>query len=375
MTDKPSSTSTIKSGAASVIGANAVIQLYIATITATPDIDLSSVTFLDADKHVIVDLLKHQALARANAESYIHGANSINSLMINSLADLIGYANMFESRYQQLLLLAGPDGNPQGANFKTFNEGLQGLINVIDGKEANCATVITKLGDFSTLVSGDERNLKADDVIITATLNEINGQGGQIDQVKAKVSADHDAIDKDNAMIVGGVVMEAVGILIAVVGVAAEGLSFGASTALVVGGLAVVGGGIAMQVVAGKDISSKMDDLTTQNNTLAEDEVVAATLTLANKNVSSMINAIDSAVTAVTSLQTGWIGLKGDLQEIVDALNAGKGDEGTTWLINDLNAAKADWDVAKTLAVKLQSNGTIPVQNTTPINYPAPVAA
>ena len=67
-------------------------------------------------------------------------------------------------------------------------------------------------------------------------------------------------------------------------------------------------------------------------------------------------------MTAVANLQTGWIGLKGDLQEIVDALNAGKGDEGTTWLINDLNTAKADWDVAKTLAVKLQSNGTIPVQ-------------
>ena len=51
-----------------------------------------------------------------------------------------------------------------------------------------------------------QRNLKADDVIITATLNGVNGQGGQIDQVKAKVSAHPDAIDKDNAMIAGGAV-------------------------------------------------------------------------------------------------------------------------------------------------------------------------
>jgi non-hemolytic enterotoxin B/C len=370
MTDTPSSTSTIKSGAASVIGANAVIQLYIATITGTPDIDLSSVTFSDADKHVIVDLPKHQALARTNADSYIHGENSINSLMINSLADVIGYANMFESRYDRLLDLAGPDGNPQGENLIIFNQGLQGLIHVIEGKEANCAAVITKLGDFSTLISVDERNLKADDSIITATLS---GDQGAIAELQANISAAHDAIHKDNAMIAGGTAMEVGGILAVVVGAATEVFSFGASTALVVGGLALVGGGIAMQVLAAKDIGKKMDLLKDDTTKLNEDETIVATLTLANKNVSAMVKAIDGAVTAITSLQTGWIGLKGDLQQIVNALNTGKDDEGTTWLINDLNAAKADWDVTKALAVKLQSNGTIPVKSSKTIDYPAPV--
>ena len=169
--------------------------------------------------------------------------------------------------------------------------------------------------------------------------------------------------------------MEVGGILMVVVGAATEAFSFGASSALVVGGLALVGGGIAMQVLAAKDISSKMTDLTKNNTLLNEDEVIAATLILANKNVSAMVAAIDSAVNALTNLQTGWIGLKGDLQNIIDALNTGKGDEGTTWLIDDLNAAKTDWDVAKTLAVKLQSNGTISVKISNPVNYTEPVAA
>jgi non-hemolytic enterotoxin B/C len=374
-TPSANSTPNIKSAAASVIGANVIIQLYVATVTGTPDIDLSSVTFNDADKHVITDLPKHQELARTNAESYINGNNSINSQMINTLADLIGFANIFESRYQRLLALAGPDGNPQGTQLTSFNEGLQGLINVIETKENNCQAIIKSLGDFSTVISGDERNLKADDIIISATLNGEEGQGGQIEQVKARISADHEAIQKDNAMIAGGAAMEVGGILMIVVGVCTEELSFGASTALVVGGLAVIGGGIAMQVLAGKDISSKMYDLSQQNVTLAEDETVAATLTLANKNVTAILSSLDSAVQAVTSLQTGWTGLKGDLQNIIDALNAGQGDEGTSWLIDDLNAAKADWDDAKQLAVQLQSNGTISVKNTTPIKYPMPVAA
>ncbi len=368
MSDSKSSKK-IKDAAASVIGANSIMQVYINTITGTPDIDLSSVPFSDHDKHVIVDLPKHQALARTNANNYINGANSLNSQMINTLSDIIGYSNMFESRYSRLMKLAGPDGNPQGSDLKTFNQGLQGLINTIHQKEENCATTIAKLGTFKSLISTDERNLKGDDGIINATLK---GDQGQIAELKKSISADHDAISKDNAMIAGGAVMEVTGALMIVVGVATEELTFGASTALVVGGLAVAGGGVAMQVVAGKDISKKLDDLKNKTTELTEDETIIASLTLASKNVGAMVNSIDHAVTALTSLQSGWGSLKGDLQEIIDALNQGKGDEGTTWLLDDLNSAKKDWDDAKTLAVKLQSNGTISVKHSTPIKYPTP---
>lgn len=369
MTEKKNSTKSIKDSAANVIGANSLIQLYINTVTGTPDIDLSSVTFSPADKHVIVDLPKHQELAHKNALSYMDGPTSINSLMINTLSDIIGYSNMFESRYQRLMKLAGPDGNPQGQDLKTFNQGLTGLINVINTKEANCGNVISKLGVFKNAISGDERNLKGDDTIITATLG---GETGTIAELKKTISADHDAIDKDNRMIAGGAGLEVGGILMIVVGVCTEEISFGTSTALVVGGLAAVGGGIAMQVLAGKDISKKMDDLKNKNIELEEDEQVAACLTLAHKNVGAIIKSIDNAFTALTSLQSGWSSLSGDLSEIIDALNVGKGDEGTTWLIDDLNAAKADWLVAKDLAVTLQANGTIPVKHSTPINYPTP---
>lgn len=371
---KTSSTQNIKHASASVIGANVVIQTYINTIMGTPNIDLSSIQFSAANKHVIADLPAHQETAREHAKSYFQGDNSINGQIVNTLADIIGFANMFESRYQRLLKLAGSDGNPQGDNLKTFNEGLQGLINTITDKENNCVKISQDLANFKTLIQGDERNFKADEGIIKATLD---GENGAISALQKTIGSINTAINKDNDMIAGGAAMEVTGALMIVVGVAGEIESGGVTTALIVGGIAVIGGGIAMQVIAGKDLHLKMNQLKNDQTQLTQDQQSASCLIMASKTVTNIINSIDNAVTAIQSLQDGWTSLKGDLQQIIDALNDGKGDEGTTWLIDDLNAAKSDWDDALALAQKLQSNGTLRVKHTQLKDeiYPEPVPA
>jgi len=368
-TTSVSSTQSIKSSAATVIGANAVIQTYINTIMGTPNIDLSSITFSAANAHVIADLPAHQTVARTNAETYFSGSTSVNAQIVSTLSDIIGFANMFDSRYQRLLALAGPDGNPTGTNLTTFNEGLQGLINTITAKEGNCGTIITALTNFTTLIQGDERNFQSDEAIIKATLD---GENGAITQLQNSISSINTAINKDNAMIAGGAAMEIGGILMIVVGVAGEIETAGVSTALVVGGLAVVGGGIAMQVLAGKDLSSKISQLQTDTTQLTTDLQISSCLINASQNVTSIITSIENAVTALNSLQSGWSSLKGDFQQIIDALNDGQGDVGTGWLLTDLASAKADWDDTLTLAISLQSNGTLTVQNSNPVNYPTP---
>jgi hypothetical protein len=362
-------TQDIKNAAATVIGANALIQTYINTILGTPDINLSSITFSDANKHVVADLPAHQLTARTHAESYFSGATSINAQVEITLSDIIGFAVYFKSRYDSLLALAGPDGNPQGPDLTKFNEGLQGLINDITKKENNCATIVNALADFTKLIQADERNFQAVENIIKATLD---GDNGDIKQLQDAIGAINSALNKDNGMIAGGALMELGGILMIVVGVVCEIETFGVATALVVGGLAVTGGGIALQVVAGKDISAKLTELRDRTVQLSTDLRIAACLINASRNVSAIVNSIENAIIAIQNLQAGWSGLKGDLQQITDALNAGKGDEGTTWLITDLNAAYADWEIAKDLAVKLQSNGRLEVQHSNPVNYPTP---
>jgi non-hemolytic enterotoxin B/C len=359
-----SSTNAIKTSSSSVVAANSLIQLYINTVCGTPDIDLSSVNFADADKHIIVDLPKHQQLARANAFSFIDGPNSVNSLMVGTLSDIIGFSNQFESRYQRLIALAN-DFNT-GNNKQIFEEGLQGLINSITQKEANCGVVITKLGDFLKLIQTDSQNLTADENIIKATLD---GENGAITQLQNRISSINEAMNKDNAMIAGGAVMTVVGVLMITVGVLGEFETGGASTALVLGGLAVMGGGIAMDVVAGMDLSKKMDEYKDATTELTKDQQISSCLIQASQTVQSLVDSINNAMGAITNLQSGWSSLKGDLDQVIDALNDAESDEGTSWVIDDLNAAKADWEDAKTLAVQLQANGTLQVKHTNPMDY------
>ena len=359
-----SSTNAIKTSSSSVVAANSLIQLYINTVCGTPDIDLSSVNFADADKHIIVDLPKHQQLARANAFSFIDGPNSVNSLMVGTLSDIIGFSNQFESRYQRLIALAN-DFNT-GNNKQIFEEGLQGLINSITQKEANCGVVITKLGDFLKLIQTDSQNLTADENIIKATLD---GENGAITQLQNRISSINEAMSKDNAMIAGGAVMTVVGVLMITVGVLGEFETGGASTALVLGGLAVMGGGIAMDVVAGMDLSKKMDEYKDATTELTKDQQISSCLIQASQTVQSLVDSINNAMGAITNLQSGWSSLKGDLDQVIGALNDAESDEGTSWVIDDLNAAKADWEDAKTLAVQLQANGTLQVKHTNPMDY------
>ncbi len=359
-----SSTNAIKTSSSSVVAANSLIQLYINTVCGTPDIDLSSVNFADADKHIIVDLPKHQQLARANAFSFIDGPNSVNSLMVGTLSDIIGFSNQFESRYQRLIALAN-DFNT-GNNKQIFEEGLQGLINSITQKEANCGVVITKLGDFLKLIQTDSQNLTADENIIKATLD---GENGAITQLQNRISSINEAMNKDNAMIAGGAVMTVVGVLMITVGVLGEFESGGATTALVLGGLAVMGGGIAMDVVAGMDLSKKMDEYKDATTELTKDQQISSCLIQASQTVQSLVDSINNAMGAITNLQSGWSSLKGDLDQVIGALNDAESDEGTSWVIDDLNAAKADWEDAKTLAVQLQANGTLQVKHTNPMDY------
>jgi len=359
-----SSTIAIKTSSSSVVAANSLIQLYINTVCGTPDIDLSSVNFADADKHIIVDLPKHQQLARANAFSFIDGPNSVNSLMVGTLSDIIGFSNQFESRYQRLIALAN-DFNT-GNNKQIFEEGLQGLINSITQKEANCGVVITKLGDFLKLIQTDSQNLTADENIIKATLD---GENGAITQLQNRISSINEAMNKDNAMIAGGAVMTVVGVLMITVGVLGEFETGGASTALVLGGLAVMGGGIAMDVVAGMDLSKKMDEYKDATTELTKDQQISSCLIQASQTVQSLVDSINNAMGAITNLQSGWSSLKGDLDQVIGALNDAESDEGTSWVIDDLNAAKADWEDAKTLAVQLQANGTLQVKHTNPMDY------
>lgn len=332
------------------------LQVYAHTLSQTPIIRLDPSIDRLSGSTVVSDLPAHQLVAQKNALKYIQ---EINPKIASMASDLSGFCNAWTSEYDNLLNLAQAIDKP--GNKDAFKGGVTILISAIAEKQDRIAAVIADLGDFLADIEGDQRNLEQDSQNLTLALG---GESGAIKQLKDSIAADHKAINADIAIITGGAVGVGLGVLMIVVGIAAEIFTAGASTAVVVGGIAVIGGGTAAMAVAGKDLASKQADLAKLSQTLALDQLCLASTTQATHTIASLNGAIADASDAVTNLQKGWAAVKGDLQQIVDMLDLADPKAGT-WLRNVLVAANKDWTDSLSLAQGLEQYGKLDVQTVT----------
>ncbi|HEY9729557.1 MAG TPA: HBL/NHE enterotoxin family protein [Chroococcales cyanobacterium] len=349
------SSAAVKSGMSDTMKASTLMQLYANTINQTPDINLPSEVDTDSNSSVSKDLPNHQAKARANATGYL---NTINPLMVKTLSDIIGFSNQWTAFFDRLMTLA--QSINEGNNKEIFQQGVLALQNVIQKKGDSTVPVINALNDFLAKIQEDQRNFNRDHDLVTAALG---GESGEIATLKANIDSLYKAIGKDNAMIAGGATGEVVGIVMISVGVLAEIETAGASTALIVGGLAVMGGSSAMIGIAAKDLAGKQNQLKADTAKLTNLEQLYTCVNTSNNTIQSMVDAISGAIAAVESLQKGWNSLHDGFGEINSALGLATPDLGD-WLVDQLNTANKDWQDTRTLALHLQDNGTIPIQKT-----------
>jgi len=362
-----STTKAISDTARQAMAYNAVIQAYISALKGTPDIDLSSITFPDADKHVIVDLPKHQQLARKNADFYKDGPTSPNAQVASTLSDIMGFGAVFTPVCDELLNMLDANGKVPADKVGEFDDNIDVLNEMIGTNKDNCDSIVKTLNSFTNLISADQRNLTGDHNIMSATLE---GDNGELKKLQDEIDAINTAMDKDNAMIAGGAGMEVVGGLMIVVGAVCEFETGGVSTGLILAGVAVVGGGATMQGFAGKDLGDKMDELRDKMGKLCRDRKIVATLKQSTDTVGSLVSNIANAIQAISAIGDQWVALKADLNNVFSALKNAENrsdDDKTVRVL--IKAAKTDWGYAADLAATMQVNGVLPVQNVG--TYPA----
>jgi non-hemolytic enterotoxin B/C len=226
-------------------------------------------------------------------------------------------------------------------------------------KQTSTSSVVTALGSFQTDLATDARAFGADFNTAEATLA---GKDGQIAALGKQIDAIHSAMDKDLTMIAAGSVAAVVGGLMIAVGVLAEIETAGASTALVVGGLAVVGAGAGVAIAGGVDYAKQSSALGTAITTKTNLQQQYAATKQINNIVQSLSAQATEAVTAVGSLMSGWQTLGQEFIEFQAALTSATPNLGF-FLVAQLNAAKADWDDVATQARKLLDYGSIAVSN------------
>jgi hypothetical protein len=346
--------SDVQAGMSNSMTASIMLQTYTNTVLQTPDIKLPSQVDTDSNSTVVEDLPAHQALARTNATYYI---NTINPLIVNTVADVIGFGNLWSAEYNQLYSLA--ENINEGNNAETFTQGMNNLINKTEKAEASTQPVIDALNAFLPLIQTDERNFTQD---ATNVNNALGGEEGEIAQLQKEIDAYNDAMSKDLAIIGAGATADVVGGLMIVVGVLGEIETAGVSTALIVGGVAVIAGGTTAMGVAGADYTKTKNAYAQATAQLAQDQQIMTATQQAATNISILEDAVSQGITAVENLQKGWNSLQADFNQVVEALEQADDPDMGTWLTSLLSAANADWEATLQLAKSIQQYGTLPVQ-------------
>lgn len=349
--------SDVQTGMSNSMSASIMLQTYTNTVLQTPDIKLPSQVDTDSKSTVVEDLPAHQALARTNATYYL---NTLNPLIVNTIADVIGFGNLWSAEYSLLYSLAENIG--QGDNANTFTQGMNNLINKTQKAEASTQPVIDALNAFLPLIQTDERNFNQD---ATNVNNALGGEQGEIAQLQKEIAAYNTAMNKDLAIIGAGATADVVGGLMIVVGILGEIETAGVSTALIVGGLAVVAGGTTAMGVAGADYTKTKKAYADATAELAQDQQVMTSTQQAAATISTLVNAVAQGISAVESLQKGWNSLQADFNQVVQALEQADDPNLGAWLTSLLSAANADWTTTLELAKSIQQYGTLPVQKST----------
>ena len=321
--------------------ASTVIQTYVSFILQQPDLKLDALPNLPA----------HQKTARGHANNW---NSTILPLMAKTDADIIDYANKFDSFYDNLVKYAKDIRNPESK--KKLIDGLNLLGLTIKQKDANVQAVVSDLGTFHKNLVTDSQNFQAE---ANKAAVKIEGENGEIKVLSDELDAIHDAMNKDIGLMSGGAVMIVAGIGMVVFGAISEIPSGGASTALIGGGILVVSGGVIMETLGSSDYSSQIDKQRKVQEQLAGDKIELAGLKTTKNQVKGFVDGLAGAITAATSLKAAWQTLDADLAELITAIQDVDPNISQNWLLDELSRAKLDWQVTLDQAKKLQPDGKV----------------
>ena len=190
-------------------------------------------------------LQEHQKLSKETATMW---RSTTRRSLYQSNEDVIAFNNEFSQFYDPLVTDAAkldsysgnnPTPSESEAARKNIAVGLSILEKKIESNQASCEASLQELQEFQVRLDTDYSNLDGDHKQVVAVYT---GDQGRVQQMQDQIDADKKAMSTDMTIIASGATTDVVGGLMVAVGVLGEFESGGTSTALVVSGLAVIGG-------------------------------------------------------------------------------------------------------------------------------------
>jgi hypothetical protein len=314
------------------------------------------------------DINKHLATAQGHANDWL---NTYSAQVWNRLQGIISFGEVFNNLYGPLYQAAqnmASESQFQPNEIQKLIEALQALQTLVKSQYTQSQQTYTALTTYRTGVSADHSQFLTDYNTANAALG---GATGEIAQLQSKISAEQDALNKDLAMIAGGSTMMVVGVLMIAVGALAEIETAGVSTALIVGGVAVVAGGATMTGIAGKNYDDTMHNMQADQRTLADDKAELTLLTGLKGQFDSLNTTLGTAEATLNNLVTAWQQLDNGIDAVVSDLQNPEDylatlrqtqPDATPQTVSlivsaELQTANQDWTSAVTLAQAYLTKG------------------
>ncbi|MGW1376971.1 HBL/NHE enterotoxin family protein [Streptomyces sp. NPDC002446] len=319
---------------------------------------------VDAGEAALDQINTHLGKARGHANDWNTDPNLLQG-MIGTNENIYGHGDLISAALTDLpgaLQQAKDSGDDAQkrkalsdaqAQLNTIEQDVESYLEAVDG-------LVKRLGTFQADIEADYRAFDEDNTKVTALLN---GDTGLLNAISDEIDALHSAIHKDNAMIAGGAVMIAAGVVAGVVGgfLIATGVGAGVGLTVLAGGVLVAGGGVAMTTVAGIDLKEKQGELAKAETGLHVLQACVTTFNSAKSALGELRTAAQNAATGAGQLRAAWGGQKAALQQeqhdIEAALKAGGSqlDLTLTKAIDFIKAALKEWGVVQTNAANIRT--------------------
>ena len=321
-----------------------LIQTYANSVLEQPNVNFSGFKTLEKLQNEINTGL---GTAQAHAHTYL---NTIQPAIISNIANIENYYALHNAVASTL---------PPGSTEKQWIEVLTTLKTESAKYEADANTVVV-------MITGLHDNLTTDAAAFAKIVAELNaavkGDGGVLDSINDELGSIQSKIDGAIAgialsglAIMGGVFMIAVGGI-------ADFVTAGASTPLVVAGIAVVAAGIGGEVASALTLKSLNDEkanLLQQKSTLKAEVQLATGIGTAYQSLGGQVKR---AVAAATDMKNAWSFLGSDLDTLVSDLDKGITNVGK---VRELFLTAADKEVGTVIkdisVIKNQMRNTIMV--------------
>ena len=291
--------------AKATISQGMVVQTYCNSVLAQPPVDFSGFSGLSSYQ---TDINAGLITAQTHANNYL---GVIQPSIINNLGNISNY---------YALLSALPVALPAGSSEAAWIANLQAVQAQISSYQQSCGLITT---DLTTLNS----NLGTDSGSFNSTVTKLNAAVSGDNGVLTKINDNINSIDKSIGGCIAGTALSGLaiagGVFMIAVGGITDFVTAGASTPLVIGGVAVLAAGIGGEVASAitlNNLYNKKSDLLKQKSTLISEVNLASGISSGYLQFAAQAT---NAMQAVTQMDNAWQSLGSDLGNMAQDLQKG----------------------------------------------------